>query len=208
MKDEEKRLWKNYYDSGTIESRNELVLYYQVLVNRCVNRIRRAAGIDRADLVQFAQIGLINAIEKYDMSLGYDFGTFAYHRIRGAIIDSIRTDRTRDVMRGCRDSLYDLESFVWAENGKIGVPIEFLEADILSPRDATWLSERAGILSDMVEQTSTGWILSEYYFGGSTLAQIAERHGFTESRACQLKRQAIGEAREYLMERGYESWQM
>lgn len=47
-------------------------------------------GIEYEDLISFGIIGLIDAIEKFDMSKGLKFETYATLRIRGAIIDELR----------------------------------------------------------------------------------------------------------------------
>jgi len=45
-----------------------------------------------AELCSFGQFGLIDAIERYDPSAGYQFATYATTRIQGAIIDELRRD--------------------------------------------------------------------------------------------------------------------
>lgn len=50
-----------------------------------------AAGVDRGDALGLANIGLIEAARRYDPTSGYRFPTYAYSRIRGAIIDGVRT---------------------------------------------------------------------------------------------------------------------
>ena len=46
--------------------------------------------LDYDDLVAYAGIGLIDAIEKFDVSYNVKFETFAYYRINGAVIDGLR----------------------------------------------------------------------------------------------------------------------
>jgi RNA polymerase sigma factor for flagellar operon FliA len=52
---------------------------------------RRMSGVGAQleidDLVSAGTIGLIEAADRYDATRGVPFGTFAYRRIRGAIID-------------------------------------------------------------------------------------------------------------------------
>jgi RNA polymerase sigma factor FliA len=49
------------------------------------------ANVERADLVSYGVFGLIDAIEKYDLSRAIKFETYAINRIRGAIIDELRS---------------------------------------------------------------------------------------------------------------------
>ena len=54
------------------------------------NRLRPAAApLDVDDLVSAGTIGLIEAVDRYDPTRGVTFASFAYRRIRGAMIDEI-----------------------------------------------------------------------------------------------------------------------
>lgn len=46
--------------------------------------------VELDDLIAYGQIGLAQAARDFDPSLGYAFSTFAYHRIRGAILDGLK----------------------------------------------------------------------------------------------------------------------
>ena len=56
---------------------------------------RVAAGlpqnIEQADLVSYGIFGLIDAIDKFDPGRGFKFETYAISRIKGAIIDELRS---------------------------------------------------------------------------------------------------------------------
>ncbi len=62
------------------------------LVRRCAShfRGRLPASIEHSDLVQAGIVGLMEALEAFDVSRGNDFETFAKLRIRGAMLDEIR----------------------------------------------------------------------------------------------------------------------
>jgi len=49
-------------------------------------------NIDVMDLIQEGSIGLIQAVDRYKFSKGFTFSTFATYRIKGAIIDYIRSN--------------------------------------------------------------------------------------------------------------------
>lgn len=88
-----KLLWDEYGAGKSTELRNELVLKYTWLVRKIVFRFQASAKnygqID--DLVNQGIIALIDAVERYDASLGSKFETFASIKIRGAMIDYIRS---------------------------------------------------------------------------------------------------------------------
>lgn len=85
--------WLDYKVCGDIESRNQLVLHYVSLVR--VVAMKVAAGlprmVDREDLVSYGIFGLLDAIEKYDQAKGVKFETYAVTRIKGSILDEIRS---------------------------------------------------------------------------------------------------------------------
>jgi RNA polymerase sigma factor for flagellar operon FliA len=76
-----------------VESRDTALRRYFPLVKYVVDKI--AAGlpksIDRDDLINTALIGLFDALEKYDADRGTKFETYAIWRIKGAVLDELRT---------------------------------------------------------------------------------------------------------------------
>lgn len=73
-------------------AREEMILRNLPLVHHVIGRlgIGMPGIIDREDLVAHGVIGLIQAVDRYDPSLGVPFGPWAAIRIRGAVIDAIR----------------------------------------------------------------------------------------------------------------------
>ena len=90
---EVERLWASYKDEGTNENRDRLILHYSPLVKYVAGRV--AVGlpqnVEQADLVSYGIFGLIDAIEKFDLGRGYKFETYAISRIKGAILDELRS---------------------------------------------------------------------------------------------------------------------
>jgi RNA polymerase sigma factor for flagellar operon FliA len=86
-------LWKEYKQDGTPSARERLIVHYSPLVKFVAGRV--AAGlpqsIEQSDLVSYGIFGLIDAIDKFDLELGYKFETYAISRIKGAIIDELRS---------------------------------------------------------------------------------------------------------------------
>ena len=86
-------LWTEYKRNGTHETRERLILHYSPLVKFVAGRV--AAGlpqnIEQSDLVSYGVFGLIDAIDKFDPARGFKFETYAISRIKGAIIDELRS---------------------------------------------------------------------------------------------------------------------
>ena len=86
-------IWLEFVRTHRPELRDELIIAYTPLVRSVVSRlgIPSTSLLDQDDLVSYGVIGLINAIDRYDPSRGIRFETFAVARIRGAVIDQLRT---------------------------------------------------------------------------------------------------------------------
>ena len=86
------KLWEEYSKDRDPEIKNELLLHYIDLVKRIVRRImpKYREYNDSDDLVSCGVIGLIDALDKYDINYGVKFETYASTRIRGEILDYMR----------------------------------------------------------------------------------------------------------------------
>lgn len=73
--------------------RDQLILDYSPLIRFVAQRIasRLPSNIDIDDLLSAGVIGLMDAIEKYDPSRDNKFKTYAEFRIRGAMLDELRS---------------------------------------------------------------------------------------------------------------------
>ncbi len=86
-------VWARYKDNPQQAERDQLIVYYAPLVKYVASRI--AAGlpqnVDQADLVSYGMFGLIDAITKFDPERGFKFETYAIARIKGAVLDELRS---------------------------------------------------------------------------------------------------------------------
>ena len=86
------KLWREFKDTHVPELRERLILHYSPLVKYVAGRVGVGLppNIEQADLVSYGIFGLIDAIEKFDLSRAIKFETYAISRIKGAIIDELR----------------------------------------------------------------------------------------------------------------------
>ncbi len=91
--DEVDRLWSEYKRSGDRDVRDQLIVRYSPLVKFVAGRVSAGLpqSIEQADLVSYGMFGLIDAIEKFDTERNIKFETYAITRIKGAIIDELRS---------------------------------------------------------------------------------------------------------------------
>src|SRR5919108_5360134 len=88
-----RELWQRCKEEGDERARERLVVAYSPLVKYVAGRM--AAGlpshVEEADLISYGLLGLIGAIERYEPEREIKFETFAVSRIKGAIIDELRS---------------------------------------------------------------------------------------------------------------------
>ncbi len=110
-------LWQRYVTGRDAAVREQLILHYAPLVKYVAGRVAvgMPASVEHADLVSYGIFGLMDAIEKFDPEKGFKFETYAVTRIRGAIIDELRSvdwvpRSVRSRARQVESTLYRLES--------------------------------------------------------------------------------------------------
>jgi len=87
------QLWADFKQSRGRDERDRLIVHYSPLVKYVAGRV--AVGlphsVEQSDLVSYGVFGLIDAIEKFDTSRNIKFETYAISRIKGAMIDELRS---------------------------------------------------------------------------------------------------------------------
>jgi RNA polymerase sigma factor for flagellar operon FliA len=86
-------LWRRYKEQGDDGARERLVVAYSPMVKFVAGRLGAGlpSHVEDADLISYGLVGLIGAIERFEPERGIKFETFAMTRIRGAIIDELRS---------------------------------------------------------------------------------------------------------------------
>ena len=88
-----KELWRRYKRDGEDRARERLVVAYSPLVKYVSGRMASGlpAHVEEADLISYGLGGLISAIERFELEREIKFETYAITRIKGAIIDELRS---------------------------------------------------------------------------------------------------------------------
>lgn len=104
-KEDLEQIWREFRETADPGLRNRLVLQYAPLVKYVAGRLRTRMpeSVEQDDLVSDGVLGLMDAIERFEPNRGLSFQTFAVPRIRGAIIDGMRS--MDFVPRSVRDKL-------------------------------------------------------------------------------------------------------
>lgn len=112
----------------------ELVQTYfglvKVIANAIIAKHTRVSALTPDDIFQFGILGLLDAIEKFDAHRGVKFETYAGYRIKGAILDGLRSAdmMPRSLRKKQRDTeyAYDNEAVRAAaefSSGKLRMPL-------------------------------------------------------------------------------------
>ncbi len=110
--DKVRELWGRYKYQGDKAARDRLILAYSPLVKYVAGRMGNGlpSHIEEADLISYGLLGLIGALERFDPKREIKFETYAISRIKGSIIDELRSldwvprsvrSKTREIEKVC-----------------------------------------------------------------------------------------------------------
>jgi len=89
----ERQLWERWKRHRDEDARQELIVRHMRVVRYIAGRmaIHVPSSVDIGDLIGWGALGLLDAVEKFDYTQDIKFSTYASIRVRGAIIDQIRS---------------------------------------------------------------------------------------------------------------------
>lgn len=158
---EEKALWVRCKEHGDSAARDRLILHHMRAVKYIAGRmaIHVPASVEMDDLVGWGVMGLLDALEKFDHRQDIKFSTYASIRIRGAIIDQIRSlDWAPRSLRTMARKVASVRERLRQELGREPSPEEIARVLGNSPEE----------VEDTIAQLQTAQILSldDYLPGG------------------------------------------
>jgi RNA polymerase sigma factor FliA len=135
-------LWLEYRRTHEKTLRDRLIVNYSPLVKYVAGRLGSGlpAHVEEADLVSYGLLGLMSAIDRYDPERDIKFETYAIARIRGSIIDELRT--LDWVPRSVRSRAREIERAIRALEGALG----------RAPSDEE-IAGKVGISTDELEES-------------------------------------------------------
>lgn len=178
--------------SGDAAARCTLIEHYAGLPGRLARRLHPAGvtAVGPEDLESAGMLGLIDAVDRYQPGREVPFEAYATLRIRGAILDELRSATGgRRAERPAHVSLDEL----------------LLGGDhILPAEDERGATSAAEELAARLESAlrylgpREREVLSRYYGQDLTLRETGAKMGISEARACQLHGRAIAALRQRL----------
>jgi RNA polymerase sigma-B factor len=188
-----RRLLRDYHRYGDIAARERLIGQYLPLVRRVARRYV-GRGEQLEDLVQIGSIGLINAIDRFQLERGVDLATFAIPTIDGEIKRHLR-DRAWPVriprrlqeldpsLRARVTELVDGQNGEFDRESALDQGYELGEDRIALARGFLVLDARERLLLRLA------------YFEGLSQSKIARRVGLSQIHVSRLTRRALGKLR-------------
>ncbi|MGH3011984.1 MAG: RNA polymerase sigma factor WhiG [Gaiellaceae bacterium] len=169
--DETQALWRAYKSTGDQTARDRLILSYSPLVKYVAGRLGSGlpAHVDEGDLTSYGLLGLIGAIERFDPERDVKFETYAVARIRGSIIDELRS--LDWVPRSVRSRAREIERALAQLEAKLGrAPTDEELADSLSISEGELQDSLLEISRTSIAALDELWTSSSH--GGDPVALI------------------------------------
>jgi RNA polymerase sigma factor FliA len=214
-----RELWRRYKSDGDSRVRERLVVAYSPLVKYVAGRT--AAGlpphVEEADLISYGLVGLISAIERFDLSRDIKFETYAIMRIKGAITDQELADELGITVDELNDSLLAISHSsivaldeLWSVSDSSGDQVSLMDTieDPGAPDPARALD--VGDLKDRIAESIAKLpereklVIALYYYENLTLREIGEVLGVTESRVSQMHTKAVLRLRSRMQEESFD----
>lgn len=218
--------WRAFIDTRSSVARDGLATYYDGLARSHAARcfaLRADDSVSFQDFLQYARVGLLESIERFDLERGVPFAAYASRRIRGAILNGLpreselaaqreaARDRTIDFVEsviGRGEEGFSTASFDELVATTVGLALaELLEsgADEVAdasvegnPYAASELAQLRRVLIAGVAQLPERerQIVEQHYFLLMDFTEIAAELSVTKGRVSQLHAQAMRRLRE------------
>lgn len=114
--------WRRYKLFDDLRARERLIQHFAYLVKITAGRVvsKLPSSMEREDLVSAGAVGLIKAVDQYDLTRQVKFETYAIALIRGAILEMLREDDW--VPRSVRERVKTLERTYLDTETRLGRP--------------------------------------------------------------------------------------
>ena len=191
----------------------ELIAQHRRMVVGLASRLRRELSLsgDLEDLVAFGFGGLLEAEQRYDPSRGVRFQTFAYYRVRGAMLDGVR--KMADLPRRAHQRLkVEGECPPTAAPTPLDKAFTRISARLTSPSPVQGAFAEESPESALLKNESVARLLRALsrlsareralvrgrYFEGRPLEELAAELGVSKSWASRIHTQALKQLRDAL----------
>lgn len=221
-------LWEMFGRSRDSQTRADLIEHYVPFARIIAARVyglRPDQSSSFDDYLQYARVGLIEAVDRYDSTRNVSFETYSAYRIRGAILNGMGQQSEAAAQRDFwRTRMPDRMQSVIAETGRvpqraspqdliditIGIALGLmLDEDEIEPIDesaqsnpyaATELEQLSRTVRALVQALPEREreVIELHYFRQHEFQAIAKRYSLSKGRVSQLHGRALGRLRDLL----------
>jgi RNA polymerase sigma factor for flagellar operon FliA len=221
-------LWQGFTASRDPRLRNRLFTFYRPYAKKLAVRLyvlRRDNSVSFDDYLQYAHVGLVESIDRFEPKRPVMFETFASYRIRGAILNGLAKEtelsaqrqywaaRVRDRVRSLQSETWDRENVDKTLDGFVGLTVGLALGVLLespaepadeSPAANPYAAAELGELVNRIRQLVAALperereLLELHYFQHEPFQDIAARFKVTKGRVSQLHSQALNRLRQHL----------
>lgn len=224
--EEERKLWDEFLAARAPALRAQLIQHYLGNAKRLAAFLyakRPADGVDFDDYLQYARLGLIEAVDRFDPSLGASFATYAGYRIRGAILNGVesctelnavsayRRRAVRDRVESVQEALLGEPSqdpfylmvemaldlalgYLLEDSGLHGDP-EAKSADPYHVCELKFIQDRLKLVVEVLPERERA-IIKGHYYEHMEFITLAATLGITKGRVSQLHSRGLKLVRE------------
>lgn len=140
-RDEEQMICRQYREKGDLAAREKMINHNLRLVISIAAK-HRGRGLSFMDLIQYGNLGLMEAVEKFDHTRGFKFSTYAIWWIR------------QKMWRGLQEAVNTIHVpvHIYGEFSKLSKAIKKLKAEGINHPSAEQIADKAGIPAQEVEK--------------------------------------------------------
>ena len=171
-REKEAELWTRCR-AGDLDAREALIVAYRPLVFWFAGKLRAFPSL-KQDLIQEGMVALINAVDRFDPGRDLRFTTYAYHRIRGQMINLLDRSERR---------------------APIPVDDDRLFAEEPETADEGWLDVAESISRLRGREAA---VVAALFFEGKHPLEVAGEQKMDVSNVYRLRRSAIVKIRNWL----------
>ncbi len=163
----------------------------RALAGRLHARLPQGCGIDVGDLVQAGNVGLLKAVQAFEVGIGSPILSYAKFRVRGEMLDLVRKHLGRDTRTF---------SALARSSGDAEIPA----SGDSCPQSPFFTRQRAAVIQEELERLPAKYraLVRLRYAGELTLREIGAQLHVNESRVCQLHQKALIRLKKALHSRG------
>lgn len=211
LSDEEiKLLIKEYQKNNSISARNKIIDQFYFLIRKMSNKIyykyhhKFSNLFNYEDCIQWGILGLINAVERFDLEYNNKFLTYAYKRINGNIIDEIRKVIKNHSKRKNKRYIYSLEVLDTIENKyRDKIKIEKYISDYRYNPEKLYFENfykdfirdfyNNNVFYNEIEKRS----FKDYFLKGEKIVDIARKNNVSETLICRAIKDLKNKVKRY-----------